>query len=143
MNPIRFAPSRCWVAGKALILVVFAGALVGCGPSYSPVSGTVTHNGEKVKGGTVMFSPIAEGTNAPGPPVSATVEADGSYTLKSGTTLGGVVGKNKVSYTAGGGEESKDPNKQGTPSPYANLKVKEETVEVKPGSNTINIELVK
>jgi hypothetical protein len=138
------AIARRWLPCQAILFLAFAAVLAGCaGPTLSSVSGTVTYKGDKVKGGTLIFSPAGEGAN-PGPPSSATVQEDGTFAVKTIEGSGGaVVGKCTVGYTAPGGEASTDPKKQGTPSPYAGLVPKETSLEVKPGANTFNIELVQ
>jgi hypothetical protein len=138
MNQNRF--SLRWLAQLVLALG-FISALVGCGPSIATVHGTVTYKGEKVKGGTIIFSPVKEGANSPGPPAAGTVQADGTFVLKSEAGSGAVIGKNNVTYTSPGGEASTDPDKEGTPSPYINLVPKDSSVEVKSGSNNFTIEL--
>ncbi len=133
-----------WLLCQAMLLLAFVAALAGCGPSLSSVSGTVTYKGEKVTGGTLIFAPIAEGTNAAGPPSTGTIQPDGTFVLKNNNgAAGGVVGKNTVSFSAPGGEASTDPKKDGKPSPYAGLVVKDTPVEIKSGANTLTIELVK
>ena len=139
MNLNRCTPARRWFPWQVLLSLAFLAVAVGCGPSTSGVSGTVTWKGEKVKGGTLIFSPIAEGNNNPGPPGSATIQEDGSFKLDHGA----VVGKNKVGYTPPSGEASTDKKKQGTPSIYVLLVLKDPIVEVKSGTNTLTIELVE
>jgi hypothetical protein len=130
--------NRCqWFACQFLFVLIVSTGLVGCGPNLAQVDGTVSFKGEKVKGGMLIFSP--EG----GEPAAATVKDDGSFVLQTGTSAGATVGKSTVTYSAPGGEASTDPNKEGTPSPYAGLVTKDSTVEVKPGKNTFNIELIR
>jgi hypothetical protein len=126
------------VTACALLFAAFSVALVGCGESTSPVTGKVTYKGEVVKGGTLIFSPIADGRGLPGTPASATVQPDGTYTLERG---GAIVGKNMVSYTAPPGKPSEDPDKEGEISPYANLVPQTKEVEVKSGKNVIDLQL--
>jgi hypothetical protein len=135
-------PARSWFLGQLFVFLAFSAFLVGCGPSLAPVNGTVTYKGEKVKGGTLVFSPKGEG-NVPGPPGTAMVQEDGSYELKSAAGVGTVVGQNTLTYTAPGGTASTDPKKEGIPSPYMGLVPKETSVTVKSGQNTVNVELVR
>jgi hypothetical protein len=134
--------SQRWLVTRVCLFLVFTGGLVGCGPNLAEVSGTVTFKGEKVKGGMLFFSPATEGKANPGAPAAATVQEDGTFALKTGTSEGAMVGKTAVRYSAPAGEASTDPNKQGTASPYSGLAPKEATFEVKPGKNNFNIELV-
>jgi hypothetical protein len=126
----------------AILCAVFSALLMGCGgETLAPVSGTVKYKGEAVKEGSLVFSPVPKDKELPGTPASANVKADGSYSLITGAGKGAVVGKHTVLYTPGPGIESKDPSKEGTPSPYNKLVVKTAEVEVKPGTNKIDFEL--
>ena len=40
--------------------------MVGCGPAYVPVEGTVTYDGEPLSDASVMFQPVGDGPNATG-----------------------------------------------------------------------------
>ncbi|HZZ81761.1 MAG TPA: hypothetical protein VFE62_24885 [Gemmataceae bacterium] len=122
----------------ALLAALLPILLVGCGENLAPVSGKVTYQGEPVKGGTLIFSPVADGSNRPGAPASATIQSDGTYQLDGG---GAVVGKCKVTYTAPPGKESDDPTRDGEPSPYANLVPQAKDVEIKSGRNVIDLVL--
>ena len=81
-------------------------------------------------------------------PAAANVDASGNYTMSpSADTGGAVTGQHRVTYSAPvmpypEGVEVK-PGQGPPPSPFDGLKPKEEFVEVKAGSNTIDIELVK
>jgi hypothetical protein len=62
-------------------LLVFV--LLGCdsgGPKLSPVRGKVLHGGQPAEGATVVFQPKSGSTAAP---PSGTVQADGSFTLRT------------------------------------------------------------
>jgi hypothetical protein len=126
-----------------LLAVVCLAALTGCGGTTNSVSGKVTHNGQPVTGGSITFIPSGEGK-----PAAATVDASGNYKMTpSGDTGGAVVGKHRVSYSAPvmelpAGTELK-PGESPPKSPFDGLHSKDEFVEVKSGSNTIDIELVK
>lgn len=114
----------------------------------APVSGKVTYNGQPVKGGSVMFSPVASGTQEPGKGASGTVKDDGTYVLGTySADDGAVVGKHTVAYIPPTSEVAEAPEgghvQAAPPSEYAGLQPKQKEVEVKSGSNTIDIELVK
>jgi hypothetical protein len=125
-------------------------ALVGCGGSTQAVSGKVTTGGQPVTGGTVTFLPLdAAGgdTAALGEPTSGAIQADGTYKLGVGGAPGAVAGKHRVIYSAPTielppGKELK-PGEGPPLSPFAGLVPKTSEVEIKSGSNTIDIELVK
>ena len=126
---------------------------VGCSSgdqfSTAPVSGTVTSDGKPIPGGSVTFSPTATGTkDHAGKPASGTIQEDGTYTLTTYSDGdGAVIGKHTISFTPpatevaaapAGGHAAAPP-----PSPYAGMVPKQPEVEVIPGSNSMNIELVK
>jgi len=136
MTSLRSSPPV--VVLQTVALLVFTTILVGCGPSLSPVTGTVKYKGEPVKGGMLIFSPEGTGESA-----AATIKDDGTYALQTGTSSGAILGKATVVYSAPGGEASTDPKKDGKPSPYFGLVVKTPKVEIKSGGNTIDIELEK
>lgn len=128
-------------------------ALVGCGGSTQSVTGKVTSGGQPVTGGSVTFLPVGSGTAVGadaakiGEPTSGEVSANGTYKLGAGGTQGAVVGKHRVMYSAPTielppGKELK-PGESPPQSPYAGLVPKTPEVEIKAGSNTIDIELVK
>lgn len=132
-----------------IVGLLFSVALVGCSSGgLAPVSGTVTYNNKPVAGGSLIFSPIAGGGEAnPGKPATATIQKDGTYTLgTNGTADGAKIGRHRVSYTPPPldvpEEKLHDPKFNPPPSPYARLEPKSQEVEVKSGSNKIDIELV-
>ena len=133
---LRIAARRAAVFCLALPLAT----LVGCGGGTgAKVSGKVTANGQPVTGGTLNFIP----TEAGGVPASGAVQSDGAYTLTTQGAAGATVGKNNISYvppasTAGSSPEGRPP----PPPPYTGLQPKPAEVEVKAGTNTIDIELV-
>ena len=139
-----------WVS----VALLCGGALLGAGcgggtddPATAAVSGKVTRNGQPVSGGSVMFSPRAStDRKQPGKPAAAEVGADGSFTLTTYTKGdGAVVGKHQVTYTAAPIEIDEKQHKEDSQpvvSPFAGLIPSKAEVEVKAGSNTIDIDLV-
>lgn len=127
--------------------LVLAVVLTGCGgPAKATVTGKVTYKKEPVKGGTIVFGPIAGDANNPGKPATATVQADGTFTLTTDRANdGAIIGKHNVSYTAPEPElteaQRTDPKYNPPVSPYAGLVAKTKEVEVKAGVNSIEIEL--
>lgn len=126
--------------------------LAGCGGgdefNTAPVSGKVTFNGKPVTSGTIMLRPISEGdSNITGKGAAAPVQDDGSFVL---TTYeqgdGAIVGKHRVSYVPSMETKAIPAGGHGSPivqSSFAGAKPKVPEVEIKPGDNTLNIELVK
>lgn len=136
---------------SCLSLVLGLALLVGCGDSNSKsvgnVSGKVTFNGQPVTGGTLAFVPVggADAKGEPGKAGGAEVGADGTYKVSTyGEYDGAVVGKHTISYTAPTiTDPNATPNDPPKISPFQGLVPKTKEVEVKSGSNTIDIELVK
>lgn len=115
--------------------------LTGCGekrPPVAPVSGRVLYRGQPVPVGTsIGFAPIGTGENTatPGKPASAYVTEGGHYQLSTfGSGDGALVGSHRVSLSAPG--DSDEPGYQPLPGKLTN-----DVVEVKPGSNTIDLVL--
>jgi len=110
----------------------------------SEVSGTVTLDGSKIGPGTIVFAP-AGGT---GKPATGSIEADGSYQLKTSRESGLAAGTYRVAISI---RKMPENVKRGERPPLGKLlipeKYEDETksglqYEVSPGRNTINIELV-
>lgn len=142
--------------GVAAVVALCTGAalfvgLAGCTPvgdayKVAPVRGTVTANGEPVKGGSILFRPttnVAGESGVSGKPASGMVGDDGTFVLSTyGDNDGAVVGKHAVAYTPfSKGAETYDDKPE--PSPYLGMVPKEKEVEIKPGQNDITVELVK
>jgi hypothetical protein len=124
------------------------GLLLGCGdagPTLYPVTGTVSHQGEALPLGTVMFVPDHGPPSGPAP-----IAEDGSYRLEA------VAGEHAVQVVAVPPREGRaDPSVEGgfvytddgppeplVPRKYNNYQTSGVTVTVKPeGSNQIDINL--
>ena len=136
----QFSKTARNVAAIGLAFALAASA--GCSDTkVAQVTGKVTSNGRPVTGGSVTFSPLAEGVSEPGRPTTAEVKPDGSYE----TTRDVVAGRCLVTYVAPtiplpDGYVPR-PSVQPPMSPFMGLSPKDKEVEVKPGDNTINIEL--
>lgn len=145
MKPSPSCHTRRWVF--LVPCLALALATTGCGGPTASVSGTVTYNGKPVTGGDLNFSPIANGEKEPGKPAAGVIGADGTYrlgTFSSGD--GAVVGKHRVTYfppVLNPVEGKATRRGEAVPrSGFEGLVPKEAEVEVKPGSNKIDIELV-
>jgi hypothetical protein len=131
-----------------LALVLSSGLLVGCSSNKTAsVSGKVTFKGgQAVTGGILTFSPIVgEGSEGSGKPATGEVKSDGSYVLGTyGTADGAVIGRHKVIYSPPTELPEGKTLKPGEVlrTPFNGLVPKQNEVEVKAGSNTIDIELV-
>jgi hypothetical protein len=126
--------------------------LLGCTGKSLPtgkVSGKVTHRGEPVTSGSLTFAPAA---GTVGKPAIGAVKPDGSYTLTTNAPGdGAAIGRNKVIYSPGAGDSGPQAppepgkhaeDKPASAVPFSGLMPKDAEVEVKAGSNEINIELV-
>lgn len=130
-----------------MMVALVALSAVGCGSGTSGVSGKVTMNGQPVTGGSLTFSPISTGGTDAGKPAAGNVQSDGSYVLGTDSEKdGAAAGRYKVLYSAPAAKYpdgvEPQPGMQPTYSPFQNMIPKTAEVEVKSGSNTIDIELV-
>ena len=141
--------SRWGVCLTGVALAALLAGLSGCGAGsgfkVAPVKGKLTHQGQPVKGGSITFQPLGAGdakADKLGKPATAQVGDDGTFVLSTyGKEDGAVVGKHRVAYMAVF-VAPKDYDDKPPPSPYVGLVPKPGEVEVKPGANEINLELV-
>jgi hypothetical protein len=140
-------------SGFSLVSIALLITSWGCADGSLPtgrVSGKVTFDGQPVTSGSITFAPTS---GTVGKPAIGAVNADGSYTLSTyAAGDGAAIGHHKVIYTPGGGSESQEQAPLPEPGqhdeakpvevPFSGLVPKEAEVEVKTGSNEINIELV-
>jgi hypothetical protein len=133
----------CGLGCSAVLGLLLSGC--GGGPAnLASVTGKVTHQGQPVKGGTLLFAPSGD---KKGRPAVGRIEPDGSYALETDGHQGSLVGKSTVLYTPPGPDIPADKEEvdgfDPPRGPYDQLSAKQEQVEVKEGPNTIDIELVK
>jgi hypothetical protein len=151
----RFA-AWCKTALTVAPLILLNFTSNGCGgaeqvPTAS-VTGKVTLKGEPVTGGTLTFAPIASGAKPPGKPAAGAVQSNGLFTLGTYAEKdGAVVGKHRITYSPPIPEAPMNDTEapmndkehaEAKKSPYDGLKPLIEEVEVKAGSNSIDIELI-
>ncbi len=117
-----------------LCVCVFAICLAGCEAGGASVTGKVTAGGEKVTSGNVTFSPVGGGHQ----PQTAILKDDGTYSVSKAA-----VGKNKVVFSPSSSTDAVvlKPGESAKPSAYSGYTVTMEEVEIKAGSNTIDIDL--
>jgi hypothetical protein len=111
--------------------------LVGCGQGgNAAISGKVTFNGAPVTGGSLLFVP----NDVAGKPAEASVGQDGAFRSSPATA-----GKQTVTYNPPTNPTPPDlqPGESAPPGPFDGLVPKQPEVEIKSGSNTLDIELVK
>jgi hypothetical protein len=114
---------------QLLSTALIAFGFTGCGPGAAKISGKVTCDGKPVRG-SIMFSPAGEGPENTGPAVAAPLKDDGTFELEIKT-----IGKHKAVVSP---SDVKFPAKPGEEFP-CDLSAVEK--ELKPGPNTINLEL--
>jgi hypothetical protein len=146
---IKAWQTRAWLASLGAFTILTA--MIGCGggPTLSSVTGKVTYKGQPVKGGRLVFSPVASGKDTtPGKAAMAEIKEDGTYVLGTFSQSDGAqVGKHHINFTPPEQvlteSQRKDPKYIAPPPPYMNLIAKQAEVEVKSGTNSIDIELTK
>jgi len=128
----------------AVVSVLFVAILssMGCGGGGASINGTVMYQGAPVSEGSVMFAPSARKDNPnPGAPVSGQVQSSGTFTLE-----GVVAGPGRITYSAPlpqyADPATAKPGDLPTPSKFDGLVAKTSDVELKSGTNKIDIELV-
>lgn len=139
----------------ALVLVTAGPVCMGgCGGGSATdlptgkVTGKVTYNGMPVTGGSLTFGPTGSGEKGPPPgkSASADVQLDGSFSLSTyDKDDGAVIGRHTVQYIAPAvsiDEKQHSEDSKPAVSPFAGLIPSKAEVEVKSGTNTIDIELV-
>lgn len=145
----RAARGRCF--GHAAWLVVLALAVVataGCSRHPSSVAGSVTLDGKPLPAGVIMLTPARSGPSAYG-----AIAADGSYRLQTGAAKGLEPGEYIVTVAANepppagsdgaGGRAAEAIRPLMTPPEYADVKTSPLRITVKPGSQTVDLELKK
>ncbi len=146
MTGLKWATSGS--AAFSFVLALLTATFIGCGSGVAtaPVSGKVSHAGQPVNGGVVTFAPVKSDVEGAKPAVGE-VQPDGTFSL--GTNAkgdGAVIGQHRVVYSPPVVETppvQEGKHAEAPPaSPYAGLIPKENEVEVKAGSNEVNIELV-
>jgi hypothetical protein len=146
---------NCGLVGRLSVgmfgLAVLVLLVAGCGqsgPATHAVSGTVTIGGQPASDLRVDFYPVDPANEM----ASGSVEAGGTYTLFSGQTgkPGAMAGKYKVvltptmadtSYMDGPSAGPPKEDTGGVPKDYTSVDTTPEEVEVKSGSNTIDIQI--
>jgi len=131
-------------AFRALVMVallVVVSGLLGCG-GRTPIQGKVTHKGQPVTGGTLVFTPLGGSGKA----ATAEIKKDGTFSV--GTTRaedGAELGRYRVAFTPPPQElteeQRKDPKYIAPPPQYMGLAPKDAEVEFKKGAS-VDIELV-
>jgi hypothetical protein len=127
----------------AFSLALVAATAVGCsGNNLSSVKGKVMAFGKPVTAGTLIFAPVRQDSN-PGASASVLLKSDGTF--ESGSVV--PPGTCKVTYVAPApaypeGHVPK-PSEPAPLSPFSGLVAKVKDVAIKPGHNTIDLELVR
>lgn len=140
----------------AFVLLLTCGA-AGCaskseGPELAAVSGTVKYRGKPLENASVVFLPDAQGQLL----ASGTTDSKGHYQLTTrNTNDGALVGKHRVTVTLRGPNKKLPEDQLTTGLPGSNFEPGDALIpqryflpdtsglmrEVKPGSNTVDLEL--
>lgn len=139
-DPVRVFTT---IAIAAVLLL----AAVGCGPAEkrvatAPVKGKISYKGAPVTTGNVMFIP-----SGGGPPATAEIQADGTYSLKTYEPEDGAVpGDHVVTVTAiqlstGSPEDPASDPKLLVPTKYSSSKTSGLTASVADGENAVDFDL--
>ncbi|MCU0981543.1 MAG: hypothetical protein MUF25_20525 [Pirellulaceae bacterium] len=144
---VRLASSFFFLVSVGLLVT-----LPGCsgGNPTAKVTGKVTHDGQPVTSGNLTFAPVS---GTVGKPAAGKVKSDGSYVLSTyAAEDGAVVGRHRVVFSPSSGDSGQEEtplepgkhaeDKPASAVPFSGLVPKVAEVEVKSGSNEINIELV-
>jgi hypothetical protein len=128
----------------SFILAFLVFGVVGCSEGLeSEVTGIVTLDGKTIGPGTVNFSPVDGKSN----PAVGTIKPNGTYFLKTSREDGLRAGNYSVAVSVfeqsatPTGERSMAPPKLLTPEKYNTIETSGLEFEVKPGDNTIDIDL--
>jgi hypothetical protein len=124
-------------------LALVTASAIGCGGGQeAQVTGVVTLDGQPLTRGSVTFVPV-EG----GPGASATINSDGAFSARTGSTAGLRPGEYAISVRSSG-DPTADPNggppKPGkllTPPKYGSTETSGFRETVNPGANEINLDL--
>jgi hypothetical protein len=138
-----FFHPRCFHIAAAICAVGLV-TLASCSKSSqeSQVSGNVTLDGKSIGPGMTVFTPVGDGK-----PATGSIESDGSYTLLTGREAGLTAGTYKAMVSIR--ELPKNmkpgdrppPGKLLIPEKYEQVDTSGLQYEVKPGRNTIDIEM--
>ena len=121
---------------SACLVLLPAALLCGCSNPRGVVTGKVSAEGKEVSAGGLVFSPRAsEGNATPGPPSMVDLNKDGTYSLSVELGSGGPQ-RFAVRFTP------RPSMGKGDVVPHTGLAPQPSEVEVKPGANVVNIELV-
>lgn len=148
MNITCKSQTRRLASRLTLICIVLAAAtLLGCSANSASVHGKVTFKGQPVTGGTLTFLPLADDNKEPGKSAVGIIQPDGTFIVGTYRSADGTVhGRHQVLYSPPVIELP--PGKtlkvgQAMPrSPYDGLVPLQKQVEIKPGSNSLDIELI-
>jgi len=137
------AKFRFSILPALLGLLVVSGCSGSPEPTY-PVEGTVSLDGKPMTRGTVLFEPVAAGTDGKVHSARAAIAGDGSYRLSTfGEYDGAVAGRHRAVVLAGSANPE---NTGGKPEPvfpvkYSSTRTSGLEYEVKPEPNRIDIPL--
>jgi hypothetical protein len=127
-------------------VIALCGVLVGCGGSElgAEVSGVVTLDAQPIGPGVVVFAPKGGKEN----PAIGAIQADGSYYLKTSQDRGlrpdmyqVALQINEIPTDLAPGQRDMRPAKSRIPEKYSGVETSGLEYDVRPGANTIDIEI--
>jgi hypothetical protein len=143
-RPTTFGRPSAISSLRAICLIAAAIATSCSGPNSATVSGTITLDGQPLPGASVSFYPDGDGK----PPASGQTDAQGRYSLSTGSSAGLAPGKYVAvvvatkdppqPYDSTGAEVPPIPI---TPAKYGDATKSDLRIEVKPGKNDIPLAL--
>lgn len=136
------------IRAEVPLFLILGMGLCGCSAGSATVSGKVTADGKEVTSGGVVLSPVAVEGNFPGKPGVADIRSDGTYLLDLEPGDSGLAQRFIVRFTPPPPHPAPNAPKDLPPedlpliAPYQGLIPKQAEVELKPGRNVVDIELV-
>jgi hypothetical protein len=121
--------------------MLLAAGLCGCSGSSAAVSGKVTADGKEVTGGGIVLAPAGADDALPGKPGMTDIRPDGTYSLRLELAASGPAHRFAVRFTPPP-VKSTAATAKNVVIPYQGMVPKQAEVEIKPGMNVIDIELV-
>lgn len=125
----------------ALMVMLLAGRFSGQKPAVF-IRGTVMANSSPVDGGTIVFSPVAEGSVKPGKPGVCEVGPAGEFALRIEAGDAGLPRRARVQYVPPVLPPMSEEEARTAVPRYFGLVPKQEYVSLEAGETAVNVELV-
>jgi len=117
--------------------------LTGCSAPSADVTGVVLTDGKPVRGGSIIFSPIDEGTNGePGRPGMADIASDGTFSMHLEAGAAGFCTRWAVRFTSPNLPPMPEAEAKVAKIPYQGFLPRDSDIELHPGENEVTVELI-